>query len=136
MSDLVAVGLTLGVVVLAAVVGVLVTKVRRPVHPRVDLSTLEVGPGIVVFTMVGCRNCADALRVAAATGAPVREVTWELEPGAFEAAGVEMAPLVVVVGEGGAVVDVVAGVPPRRRLARALRRAGGREMLGRERRRA
>jgi hypothetical protein len=86
----------------------------------VDVRGLDLPSGLVVFTSTGCANCAAARRNAAATGAPVREVTWELEAGLIERAGVSSVPLTLVIDDDGAVVTQIVGVPPMRRLRRAL----------------
>ena len=109
-----------GVAVVAAVAAVATRRWQRPVHPPVDVRGLDLPPGLVVFTSTECANCAAARRNAAATGAPVREVTWELEAGLIERAGVTSVPLTLVIDDDGAVVTQIVGVPPMRRLRRAL----------------
>ena len=81
--------------VVAALAGVafgvarLVSRWQRPIHAAPSLDGLGIPAGLVVFTSTDCANCRAALAVAADTEAPVREVTHELEPMLFEAAGVE-----------------------------------------------
>lgn len=108
------------VVVFVAAVSLLARRLGAPYHAVLDLSGLDLPAGLVMFTSTECENCKKALAVAKATGAPLREITHEIEPGAFEKAGVTGVPLTVVVDAGGTVVDQVGGIPPRRRLLRAL----------------
>lgn len=83
-----------------------------------------MGPGLVVFTDAKCATCHSALAAARRTGAPLREITYDLEPGRLEGAGVAAVPLTVVVGPGWTVVAQFPGVPSDRQLRRALVRAG------------
>jgi hypothetical protein len=116
--------------VLFALVGLAVglarvaTRWQRPVHATPSLEGLGVPAGLVIFTSTDCANCRAALGVAADTGAPVREITYELEPMLFRQAGVEAVPLTVVMSNEGSIVATFAGVPRQRGLRRALRRAG------------
>lgn len=113
--------LVVGGVALVAAVGALATRRwQRPVHPPVDVRGLGLPSGIVVFTSGECGNCAAARRAAAATGAPVREVTWELEGALLERAGVVSVPLTLVIDDHGAVLAQIVGVPAVRRLRRVL----------------
>ena len=113
----------IAVAAIAVVALALVTRRwQRPHQPQVDLSGLDLPAGIVLFTSTECANCARARTVVKTLGASVREVTWELEPHVFEAAGVESVPLTVVAGPDGVVADQIAGIPSRRRLVRALER--------------
>lgn len=114
---LVLVGVAFGVARLAS-------RWLRPIHAPPTLEGLDVPAGLVIFTSTDCGNCRDALDAAADTGAPIREVTYELEPTLFEKAGVEAVPLTAVVNEAGSVVATFAGVPNRRGLRRALAAAG------------
>jgi hypothetical protein len=116
----VVVGALLLVLLLARLAG----KWQRPSHPAVEVSALGSEAGIVLFTSTDCSNCAAARRVAEASGLPIREVTWELEPGRFSAAGVEAVPLTVLVDDRRAATAVFAGVPSGRAIQRAARRAG------------
>ncbi len=122
----------LGVVVALAIVAVAVARAagrwQRPSHPPVDVSDLAPTPGIVVFTSTDCSSCKAALAAVEATGAQVREVTWELEGATLEDRGVEAVPLTVVVDTAGRAVGQVAGVPPRRWLRAAWKRATADEM--------
>lgn len=125
MSDQLIRGLVIGgVVVFAVAVAALAGRWSRPSHPRVDLSGLTLDPGVVMFTSTDCSTCHEARTIAAELDVPVREVTHELEPAKFEAAGVVAVPLTVVVSAGGDVVAQFTGVPRRRALQRAARRAG------------
>ena len=116
--------LVIAAVVLVAMVARLVGRWQRPSHPVVDVTRLQPDGGIVVFTSTDCATCAEARSVVEGVGVVMREVTWELEPARFAAAGVEAVPLTVVVAEGGAAVSVFAGVPRRRALRRAVAKAG------------
>lgn len=109
-------------VVIAAVR--LAARWQRPVHPSIDLGDLASTPGIVLFTSTDCVSCADARRMVASIGVPVREVTWELEPSLMERVGVDAVPLTAVVDRGGAVAWLGTGVPGERALQGAVRRAG------------
>ncbi len=116
--------LVMAAIVLVVLLARLAGRWQRPRHPDVDVSSIRTDAGIVLFTSTDCSTCAEARRVAEATDLAVREVTWELEPGAFSAVGVEAVPLTVLVGAGGFAVSVFAGVPRRGALRRALRRSG------------
>jgi hypothetical protein len=78
----------------------------------------------VVFTSTECDNCKRVMAMVSSVGAPVREVTQELEPGIIAAAAVEAVPLIAVTDRHGRLVRQVAGVPSRRALQRAVARAG------------
>ncbi len=118
MDDLTVRLLVVGGAVLVAAVGALATRRwQRPSHPAVDIAGLGLPDGIVVFTSTDCGNCAETRSRVAATGAPVREVTWELESAMIERAGVTAVPLTLVV-EDGVVLDQIVGIPSRRRLRR------------------
>jgi hypothetical protein len=123
MSDL-----TIRLVILAAVVLVVVVvsllarRLGAPYHAALDLSGLDLPTGLVMFTSTACENCKKALEVAKATGAPLREITHEIEPGMFDKAGVAGVPLTIVIDANGTVVDQMGGIPQRRRLQRALAR--------------
>jgi len=122
----------LGVVAALLVVAVVVARAagrwQRPSHPPVDVSDLAPTPGIVLFTSTDCSSCKAALAAVEGTGAPVREITWELEGATLEARGVEAVPLTVVVDATGRPVGQVSGVPPRRWLRAAWKRATVDEM--------
>ena len=114
------------VVVIAVVVG---RSWRRRAVPRqrpVDVGGLGLPAGIVLFTATACANCGGARKRIEQLGLPIREVTWELEPGLFEAAGVETVPLTLFVDAGEEVVAQLSGVPTANSLrtaAAALARA-------------
>ncbi len=110
------------VVVGAAVVALLFR--RRPVHPPVDISGTDLGPGLVVFTSTECQRCKVVLAAAKSVDAPLREVTYELEPGLQERVGVAGVPLTIVVDNTGAVVAQYAGLVSAGRLRRAVAGAG------------
>jgi hypothetical protein len=60
-------------------------------------------------------------------GVVAEEVVFDDDPQVWVRIGVEAVPLVVIRDRSGIVVESIAGVPSRRRLERALRRAGGGE---------
>ena len=125
MSDVIVRAVVVVALMLVAVgVARLAARWQRPVHRPPDLHGLGMPAGIVLFTSTECRNCRNALAAAEDTGAPIRQITHELEPDVFEKAGVEAVPLTAVVGGDGSVTATFAGVPPARRLRRALRGAG------------
>jgi hypothetical protein len=123
MSDL---GLRLlvvgGVVVVVALSTLAARRYGSPHLRPVDVDGLDLPPGLVVFTSTTCATCRRALGAAKATGAPLREITYELEAATFERAGVGAVPLTLVIGGDGEVVDQVGGVPRPARLRRALAR--------------
>ncbi len=112
-----------GLGLVAVGVGLAARRWSRPTHRPVDVAGLADHPGVVLFTFTGCRTCKEALTRVEELGAPLREVTWELEARVFDDLGVEAVPLTVVVDRRGRTVAVLAGVPGRRRLRRAWRRA-------------
>lgn len=114
--------LVAGVLVIAAIVAYL--SRRRPPHAPVDIAGLGFGPGLVVFTSTECRRCKLVLTAAKATGAPLREVTYELESSLQERAGVTGVPLTIVVDSVGEPTAQFAGLVGERRLRRALSAAG------------
>jgi hypothetical protein len=111
-------------VVLVVVVARVVAIWQRPGHPPIDLGELASSPGIVLFTSSDCVNCAAARAVAQSLGAPIREVTWELEPSVIERVGVEAVPLTAVVGSDGRVEWLGTGIPRKRTLLLAAASAG------------
>lgn len=120
-ARLLLIGLAVVVVVLAVR---LIGRWQRPTHPPVALGDLGAEPGVVVFTSTECSNCREAITVVETFDVPIRQVSYELEGPELERAGVQAVPLTVVVGEKGAIAAVLAGVPRRRALARAIVAAG------------
>ncbi len=114
----------IAVVVLVAAAGAYVARRGTVVHPPIDISGAGFSPGLVVFTSTACRGCKPVLEVAKQTGAPLREVTFEIEAALQERVGVTGVPLTVVVGADGNVAAQFAGDVKESRLRRALRRAG------------
>ncbi len=108
----------------AYVVGRLARRLVPVPHPPIDPEGLPVG--IVVFTSTTCTKCKEALAIAGAAAAradaPIREVTFELEPQLQTRAGVESVPLTAVIAADQSVVAQFTGVPRPARLDRALRR--------------
>ena len=93
-------------------------------HPPIDIAGLGLPAGVVVFTSTDCPRCKPVLGAARASGAPVREVTYELEGDLQRRAGVVGVPLTIVVDRGGAIVAQFAGRLSAGRLRRAVARAG------------
>ena len=113
-----------GVLLAAAVAAFIARRFGTAHHPPVDVGGLNLPAGIVLFTSTTCSKCKEALSRAKATGAPLREITYEIEAARFEEAGVDGVPLLLVMSASGEVVEQLAGLPGRRRLRRALDRAG------------
>lgn len=112
-------------VVVAVAVGVgLLARRRLVTHPAVDISGVGFEPGLVVFTSTACHRCKKVLAAARATGAPLREVTYELEAGLQEKVGVTGVPLTLVVDGSGRLNSQIAGQAGEQRLRRAIRKAG------------
>lgn len=111
-------------ILLVIVAARLIGRWQRPSHPALDLGDFGPRPGIVLFTSTDCVNCKSARAVVESLRAPVREVTWELEPAVLERLGVEAVPLTVVVDAEGRIELLTAGVPRRRSLQQAAQRAG------------
>ncbi len=109
---------------LAVGIGALASRVRRTSQPPARLDGLDLESAIVAFTSTDCENCAKVMRLLVGFDVPVREITHELEPVSFEAAGVGAVPLVVVLGRDGSAIAQFGGVPRRARLRRALARGG------------
>ena len=116
------VALVVAIIAIAAIVAYL--SRRRPHHAPVDIAGMGFGPGLVVFTSTECRRCKLVLAAAKATGAPLREVTHELESSLQERAGVTGVPLTIVVDPSGEPSAQFAGLVGERRLRRALVAAG------------
>ena len=117
------------IIVLVAVIAALgfarVSRSRRALsQPPVDVSGLGLESPVVAFTSKGCENCMQVMALLASVGAQVREVSFDLDPELFEAAGVEAVPLVVVVDRDGNPVWQRGGKLTGRTVRRALARAG------------
>ncbi|MDJ0954794.1 MAG: hypothetical protein QNJ81_14045 [Acidimicrobiia bacterium] len=106
--------------VLAAAAVVALLFRRRPVHPPLDIAGTDLGPGLVVFTSTECQRCKVVLAAAKSVNAPLREVTYELEPGLQVKVGVTGVPLTIVVDDSGAIVAQFAGLVSAGRLRRAV----------------
>lgn len=115
--------LILGVVAIAAAVAA-VARRRVSYHPRLDIEGTGFAPGLVIFTSTECRRCKVVLAEAKATGAPLREVTYEIEAALHEQLGVTGVPLTLVVDPTGRLSAQFAGLVGRGRLRRALTRSG------------
>lgn len=119
----------LRLVLVFAVIGIaaalaIVARRRLSYHQALDIEGAGFDPGLVVFTSTDCRRCKEVLRVAKASGAPLREVTYELEAALQERLGVTGVPLTLVVDSAGRTVAQFAGSVHPRRLRRALARSG------------
>ena len=111
--------------VLAGAAGIAYVSRRRfSTHARLDLAGVEFAPGLVVFTSTECRRCKVVLAAAKSTGAPLREVTYEIEAGLQERLGVTGVPVTLVVDVAGEPVAQFAGLVGSRALRRALNQAG------------
>ncbi|MDJ0923849.1 MAG: hypothetical protein QNJ77_04735 [Acidimicrobiia bacterium] len=115
--------LLLGVAAVAAIAAWWARRTRS-YHPPVDVAGLGLPAGIVVFTSTDCPRCKDVLAIARASGAPLREITYELEGDLQRRAGVIGVPLTVILDGSGTPVAQLAGQVRRRSLQRALRQAG------------
>ena len=118
------VALVLVLVVVVIVVVRLVARWQKPPHPPLDLDGLGERPGVVVFTSTDCPTCSTAMQTVGSVAAPIREVTWELEPHVFDQYNVEAVPLVAVLDRDGRSTMFETGVPSHGRYARAIRAAG------------
>jgi hypothetical protein len=124
MSDI-AVRLILVVAVIAAAAaGGLLARRTSSGHPPVHIDGAGFSSGLVVFTSTECSKCKDVIAAAKATGAPLREVTYELEPGLQERVGVVGVPLTLVIDNTGLLSRQFAGSVGEQKLRRALDRAG------------
>ncbi len=113
-----------GVAVIAVVAALVARRLAVPRHPPLRSAGVALPPGLVVFTATTCDRCREALTVARATGVPLREITYELEGQMFASLGVDGVPLTLVVDQEGNARRLLAGVPARRTLRRALAAAG------------
>ncbi len=119
--------LRLGLVaaVLAGAAGVAFLARRNiTYHAPVNIDGIGFEPGLVVFTSTECRRCKAVLAAAKAVGAPLREVTYELEARLQERIGVTGVPLTLVIDRSGDVSAQFAGLVGSKRMRRALTRAG------------
>ncbi len=114
------------VLVVLGVAAAAATAARRlrPHHPPIDIVGLGLPPGVVVFTSTDCPRCKPVLAAARASGAPMREVTYELEGDLQRRAGVVGVPVTIVVDHSGRIVAQLAGGVSSIRLRRAVARAG------------
>lgn len=125
MNDpLVRVAVIFGVVAVGAALGWIFRGRVAGGHPPLILDGLGLPAGVIVFTSTECAKCKETLEVVKEASGEIREVTWELEPGLQEGAGVKSVPLTVVTTDDGQIVAQFTGVPSRRRLRHALKRAG------------
>lgn len=97
---------------------------RRTRQPPIRVEGLGLPAGAILFTSMDCASCKRVVDLLKSTGAPLREVTYELEAGLMTRAGVMGVPLLVIVSGSGENVAQLEGVPSRLALRRALGRAG------------
>jgi hypothetical protein len=116
--------IVVGVVAVAALVAYVARRTGSSHHPPVTVAGLGLPPGLVVFTSTACSRCREALTVARKLDAPLREVTYELEPDLQKRAGVVGVPLTLVVDRSGELIAQFAGRLRFGPLRRAVRRAG------------
>ena len=125
MSDpLARLALVIVIVAVAAALAWVAHRIRRPPHPAVRVGEAGDWPGVVLFTSTTCPTCKEAIAELERLGVGFREVTNDLEPQRFASWGVTAVPLTVVIDADDAVVRTFSGVPSRRALRSALRRAG------------
>jgi glutaredoxin len=108
----------------ALIIALVARKLKRPTHPMLSVGDVGDRPGVVLFTSTDCSNCREAIALLKTSGIPFREVTHDLEPQRFETWDVLAVPLTVVIDADSRIVEMMSGVPRRRRLARAVRAAG------------
>jgi len=113
-----------GLIAAAVAVGMMATRSRRSAQPPVRVGRLGSDAAIIAFTSTDCSRCRSVMRLLSDFDVSVREITYELEPGLFDEAGVEGVPLVVVRRPDGSHSAQFGGVVGRWRLRRALVRAG------------
>jgi hypothetical protein len=124
MSDtMVRLGVILAVGLVAAGIA-FVSRRTTTYHPPVDVSGLGLPSGLIVFTSTECTRCKEVLVAAKSVGAPLREVTYELEPALQERVGIVGVPLTLAIDRSGKLVEQLAGVVGVRSLRRAAARAG------------
>ena len=108
----------------ALIIALVARRLKRPTHPMLSVGDVGDRPGVVLFTSTDCSNCREAIVALKTAGIPFREVTHDLEPQRFETWDVLAVPLTVVIDVDSRIVEMMSGVPRRRRLARAVRAAG------------
>jgi hypothetical protein len=114
------------VVMVVAIAGGIAFLSRRNTsyHPPVEIRGLGLPPGLVVFSSTDCQRCKKVLAAARLVEAPLREVTYELEPQLQESVGVVGVPLTLAIDKSGQLVAQLAGVVRVGTLRRAATRAG------------
>lgn len=125
MSDvLVRAVLAAGVAGVAVAAGWVAVRRARIAQPAAAVERLGFDTPVVVFTSTDCPTCRKVMRRLAEVDFAVREVTFELEPGLFDTAGVDGVPLVVVLEPGGAHAAQFGGPVSAARVKRAVAAAG------------
>jgi hypothetical protein len=125
MTDLlVRVAATASVAGMAIVAGLVVARRNRSTQPDARVERLGFDAAVVAFTSTDCPTCRKVMRRLTALEVAVREVTFELEPGLFDEAGVDGVPLVVVLTRAGDHAAQFGGLVSAARVRRALAVAG------------
>jgi hypothetical protein len=124
MSTLLRLAVVLALVLLVIVIVRLMARWQKPPHPPLELEGLGSRPGVVVFTSTDCPTCVEAMRTVGELNAPIREITWELEPHIFDQYHVEAVPLIAVLDRDGRSTMFETGAPNRNRFVKAVRAAG------------
>lgn len=117
-------GLVVIVVFVAAGVGFVFRRVKRPSHPSINVGDAGDRPGVVIFTSTECSTCKKAIARLKEAAIPFREITNELEPRQFEEWDIVAVPLTAVIDSDGVVTRTFSGVPSSRGLLRAVSAAG------------
>jgi hypothetical protein len=105
----------------ALLIAYLANRWVGPLHRTIHTEGLSLPSGLVVFTSTDCADCGALMQMLRGTSVPIREVTYELEPGLFEQAGVDGVPLTVAIDDHGDVVGQAAGLPRRATLDKLIR---------------
>jgi hypothetical protein len=117
-------GLVLVIVLVAAGVAFIISRVRRPGHPNITVGDAGDRPGVVIFTSTECSTCKKAIARLREASIPFREITNELEAQRFEDWDVVAVPLTAVIDSEGVVTRTFSGVPSSRGILRAVSAAG------------
>jgi hypothetical protein len=117
-------GLVLVIVLAAAGVAFIISRVKRPGHPNINVGDAGDRPGVVIFTSTECGTCKQAIARLRDSSIPFREITNELEAQRFEDWDVVAVPLTAVIDSEGAVTRTFSGVPSTRRLVKAVTAVG------------
>jgi len=122
MADLVVRILVVAAVVAAALLAAVVLPRladRRSARRGVDLNGVD--GDLVLFTAPGCDTCDRARDTLGRVGVPFTEIAHDVDPDAFEAAGVDAVPTLAARNRRGGVAGVVRGAPSERQVRRLMR---------------